>query len=68
MKEMLLDVSDEYIAIVISDQEILKILDKELRKEFGKSIHMRELRMREKFAVLRKFNKSFSERGFSKKP
>lgn len=67
MKEMLVDVSDEHIGIIISDQIILRILNCELRREFGKNIHMRELKSGEKFAVLRKFNKSFYKREFSKK-
>jgi len=71
MKTIMIDTSKEYVAIIIGEESILKILNYRLRKAFGKTVHMRELKLSEKLSVLRTFNRLFSERAvklYSLKP
>jgi hypothetical protein len=67
MKEALIDTSENHVGIVIAEGLIIKILEKELRKKFGKSIHMKELKPGEKISVLRAFDQIFYEKGFTGK-
>ena len=44
MKEVLIDTSEEHVAIVIAEGLIVKIFAKALTKKYGKPIHMKELK------------------------
>lgn len=67
MKEALIDTSKNHVGIVIAEGLVIKIINKELTKRFGKYVHMRELKLIEKFSVLKMFDRIFYEKGFSKK-
>jgi len=71
METILIDTSKEWIGIIIGEESILKILNSRLKKAFGRTVHMRELKLSEKFSVLRMFNRLFSVRAvklYSLKP
>src|SRR5450759_4234577 len=66
MKEALIDTSENHVGIMLAEGLVISILSKELRKEFGKPIHMNRLKPAEKFRVLRVFDRVFKNKGFSK--
>lgn len=71
MEAVLIDTSEEWVGIIIGEESILKVLNFRLKKEFNKTVHMRELELGQKFSVLRIFNRLFSERAaqlYSLKP
>jgi len=71
MEAVLIDVSEEWVGIVIGEESILRDLNAALIKKFRRTVHMRELRSSEKFLALRMFNHLFSGKGvdlYSLKP
>lgn len=64
-RAILVDTSEEWIGIIVGEESILRLLNFRLKKEFGKSVHMKELKLGEKFRALRVFNHIFSQGGVS---
>jgi hypothetical protein len=67
MKEALIDTSENYVGIVISEGLIIKILKNELQTKINKRVHMKKLKHGERFSVFRTFDKIFYEKGFTRK-
>jgi len=59
METILIDVSEEWVGIIVGEESTLRVLNSRLKQKFGKAVHMRELRLGEKFSVLRMFNQLF---------
>lgn len=62
MEAVFIDTSEDWVAIIIGQEAIVKILNSKIRKAFGKTIHMRELRLSKKFSALRIFKRLFSKK------
>lgn len=62
-RAILVDTSEEWIGIIVGEESILRLLNFRLKKEFGKSVHMKELKLGEKFRALRIFNDLLSRDG-----
>jgi len=63
MKSLIVDTSKNWVGIIVGEESTLRILNFELKKRLGRTVHMRELRRGEKISVLNNFNKLFSGSG-----
>jgi hypothetical protein len=63
VKSVLIDTSKGWVAVIIGEELLLKVFNHRLEQRLGKTVHMRELRLSEKFSILRIFNELFSRGG-----
>jgi len=67
MKEVLIDTSEDHVAVVVAEGLIVKLFAKTLTKKYGNPIHMKDLELGERFSVIRTFDQIFYEKGFTGK-
>jgi hypothetical protein len=63
MKAMWIDTSEKWVGIIVGRESKIRILNFLLKREFGKPIHMRELKLGEKLRALGAFDKLFAHSG-----